>query len=74
VDWVAGESNTGRYDTEMTDYHHRESEEFTGQTSQAYQSIGRTCTGPASTKLILISITLKQSGGENMNILNQEKN
>jgi hypothetical protein len=41
--------------------------EFAGQTSPARQSIGRTCTGPASAKLIIISITLKQSGDQNMN-------
>jgi hypothetical protein len=70
VNWVAEESNAGSCDTERTDYHHRESEEFVGQTSSARQSTGRTCTGPASAKLILISITLKQSGGENMNTSN----
>jgi hypothetical protein len=41
--------------------------EFVGQISPAHQSTGRTCTGPASSKLIIISITLKQSGGQNMN-------
>jgi hypothetical protein len=35
VDWVVGESNTGSYDTERTDYHHRETKGFTGQTSLA---------------------------------------
>jgi hypothetical protein len=54
-------------------YHHKEIEEFVGQTSPAHQSVGRTCTGPTFTKLILISITLKQSSGENMNTSNQEK-
>jgi hypothetical protein len=33
VDRVAGESNTGSCDTERIDYHHREIEEFVGQTS-----------------------------------------
>jgi hypothetical protein len=45
---------------ERIDYHHRETEEFVGQTSPACQSTGGTCTSPASAKLILISITLKQ--------------
>jgi hypothetical protein len=74
VDWVAEEPNARSCDTERIDYHHRETEEFAGQTSPAHQSTGRTCTGPTSTKLMLISITLKQSGGENMNTSNQEKN
>jgi hypothetical protein len=70
VDWVAGEPNAGSCDTERTDYHHRETEEFAGQTSSARQSTRRTYTSPASTKLILISITLKQSGDENLNTSN----
>jgi hypothetical protein len=74
VDWVAGEPNAESCDTERTDYHDREIEEFAGQTSPACQSTGRTCTGLVSIKLALISITLKQSGGENMNTSNQEKN
>jgi hypothetical protein len=74
LDWVAEEPNAGSCDTERTDYHHRETEEFVGKTSSVRQSTRRTCTGPASAKLILISITLKQSGGENMNTSNQEKN
>jgi hypothetical protein len=74
VDWVPGEPNAESYDTERTDYYHRETEEFAGQTSPARQSTGRTRTGPASAKLIPISITLKQSGGENMNTSIQEKN
>jgi hypothetical protein len=74
LDWVAREPNTGSYDTEMIHYHHREIEEFVGQTSLARQSIGRTCTDSTSTKLILISITLKQSSGENMNTFIKEKN
>jgi hypothetical protein len=74
VDWVMGEPNAGSCDMERTDYHHRKTEEFAGQTSPAHQSTKRTYTGHASVKLILISITLKQSGGENMNTSNQEKN
>jgi hypothetical protein len=70
---VAKEANAGSCDIERTDYHHRETEEFVGQTSLAHQSTGRTCTGPTSAKLILISITLKQPGGENINTSNQEK-
>jgi hypothetical protein len=73
VDWVAGEPNAGSCDTERTDYHHSETEEFVGQTSPAHQSTRRTYTGPASAKLVLISITLKHPGGENMNTSNQEK-
>jgi hypothetical protein len=45
-----------------------------GQTSLAHQSTGRTHTGPASAKLIIIPITLKQSGGENMNTSIKENN
>jgi hypothetical protein len=48
--------------------------EFVGQTSPARQSTRRTCTGPASAKLIIISIILKQSGGQNMNISIKEIN
>jgi hypothetical protein len=48
--------------------------EFAGQTSLGHQSTRRTCTGPTSAKLIIISITLKQSGGQNMNILIKEIN
>jgi hypothetical protein len=33
VDWVAGEPNAGSCNTERTDYHHRETEEFVGQIS-----------------------------------------
>jgi hypothetical protein len=43
--------------------------EFAGQTSPSHQSTGRTCTDPASAKLIIISIILKQSHGQNMNTL-----
>jgi hypothetical protein len=59
VDCMAGQPNTGRYDTERTSYHHRETKEFVGQISPARQSTGRTYTDPASAKLIIISITLK---------------
>jgi hypothetical protein len=48
--------------------------EFMGQTSPTHQSTGRTYTGPDSAKLIIISITLKQSGGQNMNISIKETN
>jgi hypothetical protein len=48
--------------------------EFTGQTSQAHQSTGRTCTSLAFAKLIIISITLKQSGGQNINTSIKEIN
>jgi hypothetical protein len=48
--------------------------EFVSQTSLSRQSIGRTCTGPDSVKLIIISITLKQSGGQNMNTSVKEIN
>jgi hypothetical protein len=48
VDWVGG-PNAGRYDTERTHYHHRETEEFVGQTSPACQSTRKTYTGPTST-------------------------
>jgi hypothetical protein len=34
--------------------------EFAGQISSSHQSTRRTCTGPASAKLIIILITLKQ--------------
>jgi hypothetical protein len=74
VDWVAGEPNAGSCDTERTDYHHSETEEFVGQTSLTRQFTRRTYTSSASAKLVLISITLKQPGGENMNTSNQEKN
>jgi hypothetical protein len=74
VDWVAGQPNAGSCDTEMTIYHHRK-KEFMGQTSLTRQSTRRrTCTGPTSTKLIIISITLKQLGGQNMNTLIKEIN
>jgi hypothetical protein len=71
---VTGEPNAGLCDTERTDYHHRETEKFAGQTSPTRQSTGRTCTDPASVKLIIISITLKQSSGQNMNTLIKEIN
>jgi hypothetical protein len=48
--------------------------EFAGQISSARQSIERTCTDSASVKLIIISITLKQSGGQNMNTSIKEIN
>jgi hypothetical protein len=48
--------------------------EFASQTSSSRQSNGRTCTSPASAKLIIISITLKQSGGQNMNTSIKEIN
>jgi hypothetical protein len=48
--------------------------EFAGQTSPAHQSTIRTYTGPASAKLIIISITLKQSGGQNINTSIKEIN
>jgi hypothetical protein len=48
--------------------------EFVGQISSVRQSTGRTCTDPASVKLIIISITLKQSSGQNMNTLIKEIN
>jgi hypothetical protein len=67
VDWVAGKPNAGSCGTKRIDYHHREKKEFVGQISPSHQSNGRTCTDPASTKLIIILITLKQSGGQNMN-------
>jgi hypothetical protein len=67
VDWVPEEPNAGSYDTERTHFDHRETEEFVGQTSPVHQSTEKTCIGPASTKLILLSITLTQSSGENMN-------
>jgi hypothetical protein len=41
--------------------------EFVGQTSSSRQSTRRTYTSLASAKLIIISITLKQSDGQNMN-------
>jgi hypothetical protein len=67
VDWVVGQPNAGSYDTKTTRYHHRETKEFAGQISSARQSTVRTYTGTACAKLIIILITLKQSGGENMN-------
>jgi hypothetical protein len=48
--------------------------EFAGQISPARQSTGRTYTDPTSAKLIIISITLKQSGGQNMNTSIKEIN
>jgi hypothetical protein len=48
--------------------------EFVGQTSSSHQSTGRTYTSPASTKLIIISITLKQMGGQNINTSIKEIN
>jgi hypothetical protein len=74
MDWVAGQPNAGSCDMERTGYHHRKKKEFVGQTSPAHQSTRRTCTGPASAKLIIISIILKQSGGQNMNTLIKEIN
>jgi hypothetical protein len=73
VDWVVGQPNAGSYNTERVGYHDRE-KEFAGQTSLAHQSTGRTCTDPASAKLIIVSITLKQSGGQNMNTSIKEIN
>jgi hypothetical protein len=73
VDWIAEQPNAGSCDTEMTSYHHRE-KEFVGQTSPSHQSTGRTYTGPVSAKLIIISITLKQTDGQNMNISIKEIN
>jgi hypothetical protein len=48
--------------------------EFVGHTSPACQSTGRTYTGHVSAKLIIISITLKQLGGQNMNTSIKEIN
>jgi hypothetical protein len=48
--------------------------EFAGQISPAHQSTGRTCTSSAVAKLIIISITLKQMGGQNMNTSIKEIN
>jgi hypothetical protein len=48
--------------------------EFVGQTSPTRQFTERTCTDPTSAKLIIISITLKQSGGQNMNTSIKEIN
>jgi hypothetical protein len=48
--------------------------EFMGQTSPSHQSTGRTCTCLVSVKLIIISITLKQSDSQNMNTLIKEIN
>jgi hypothetical protein len=44
-----------------------ETEEFVGSTSPAHQSTGKNCTGLDSAKLILVSITLTQLSGENIN-------
>jgi hypothetical protein len=52
----------------------QEKKEFVGQTSSTRQSTRRTCTDHASAKLIIISITLKQSSGQNMNTLIKEIN
>jgi hypothetical protein len=74
IDWVVGEPNAGSYDMKRTSYHHRETKEFVSQISPVRQSTGITCTGPTSVKLIIISITLKQSGGENINTSIKENN
>jgi hypothetical protein len=70
---VAGQPNARSCVTERIGYHRRK-KEFAGQTSPTCQSTGRTYTGSASTKLIIISITLKQSGGQNMNTSIKEIN
>jgi hypothetical protein len=69
-----GQSNAASCDTERTAYHHRKKKEFVSQTPSAHQSTGRTCTGLASIKLIIISITMKQSGSKNMNTSIKEIN
>jgi hypothetical protein len=73
VDWVVGQPSAGTYVTERIGYHHRK-KEFVGHTSPACQSTGRTYTGHVSAKLIIISITLKQLGGQNMNTSIKEIN
>jgi hypothetical protein len=73
VDWVVGQPDAESYDTEMTGYHHRK-KRICGSNISAPSIHGRTCTGPASAKLIIILITLKQSGGQNMNISIKEIN
>jgi hypothetical protein len=63
---MVGQPNAGSCDTEKTGYHHR-GKKFAGQTSPSHQSTRRTYTDPASAKLIIILITLKQLDGQNMN-------
>jgi hypothetical protein len=48
--------------------------EHVGQTSLSHQFTRRTYIGPASIKLTIISITLKQLGGQNMKTLIKEIN
>jgi hypothetical protein len=52
---------------ERTHFDHTEMEEFVVLTSPGYQPTGRNCINLASAKLILVSITLTQSSGENIN-------
>jgi hypothetical protein len=59
---------------ERTHFDHREIEEFVGQISLIRQAIERNYTGPASANLILLSITMTQLSGENINNRIKEKN
>jgi hypothetical protein len=51
----------------MTHFNHTETEEFVVPTSLAHQSTGRNYTDLVSIKLILLTITLTQLSGENIN-------
>jgi hypothetical protein len=73
VDWVVGQPNAGSYDTKGLIII-KGKKEFTGQTPLARQSTERTCTSHASAKLIIISITLQQSGGQTMSTSIKEIN
>jgi hypothetical protein len=52
---------------ERTHFDHMETKEFVVPTSLTRQFTGRNYTGLNSAKLILVSITLTQSSGENIN-------
>jgi hypothetical protein len=74
VDWVAGAIQRWKLQYGKDWLSSLEKKEFAGQTSPSRQSTGRTCTDPASAKLLVISITLKQSNGQNINTSIKEIN
>jgi hypothetical protein len=70
---VAGQPNAESYDTKRTGYHHWEKricESNIFVPSIHLKNLHR----PTSAKLIIISITQKQSGGQNMNTSIKEIN
>jgi hypothetical protein len=72
VDWVAGQPNAGSCDTERTIYHHTEKKNLWVKHLRSVNPLEEPA--PASVKFIIISITVKQLSGENMNTSIKENN